>query len=575
MIEIRNLNLPLSGGRAFGCAYDEARLRAAVARRLGVPERSLDTCLVARRGIDARKRGDVHFVATVRASLAVPPERLEAEERSLCARIGSGDVALVGKTPYVPPRYLRGEYAGSRPVVVGAGAAGLFAALALAEAGVAPIVIERGAPAHERVRDVARFVATGELDPESNIQFGAGGAGTFSDGKLTTGTNVPENAWVLKTFVEAGASPDILWQSHPHIGSDVLPGVVSNLVARIERAGGEVRWRTRMTELVVEGGRLAGVRVESRLPAGAADSADAPVEGTATFSEVSYEIPCREAVLACGHSARDVLRMLAERGFTLEPKTFSMGVRIEHPQRLVDEALYGREAGNPALGAASYKLSCHMPDGRGVYTFCMCPGGTVVAAASEAGGVVTNGMSEFARDGANANAALLANVYPADIPGIDADPLAGVALQERCERRAFELGGGSHVAPAQLLGDFMADARSSAGGSVAPTYPCGVAWGSVVEALPAYAVEALRAGFPQLARRLRGFDLRDAVLTGVETRTSCPVRVKRGSTCESVDVEGLFPCGEGAGYAGGIVSAAADGLRCAEVMVERLNETRR
>ncbi len=583
MIEIRNLNLPLSGGRAFGCAYDDARLRAAVARRLGVPEASLDACLVARRAVDARKRGDVHFVATVRASLAVPPERAEAEERSLCARAGSGDVAVVERPPYAPPRFMRGAYEGPRPVVVGAGAAGLFAALALAEAGAAPIVVERGAPACERVRDVASFVATGALDPESNIQFGAGGAGTFSDGKLTTGTNVPENAWVLKTFVEAGASPDILWQSHPHIGSDVLPGVVGNLVARIERAGGEVRWHTRMTELVVEGGRLAGVRVSSRRPAGprvgegegaSAESGEAPLS-EASRAEVPYEIPCREAVLACGHSARDVLRMLAGRGFTLEPKPFSVGVRVEHPQRLVDEALYGREAGNPALGPASYKLSCHMPDGRGVYTFCMCPGGTVVAAASEPGGVVTNGMSEFARDGENANAALLANVYPADVPGIDADPLAGVALQERCERRAFELGGGAFAAPAQLLGDFMAGARSSAGGSVAPTYPRGVAWGSVADALPAYAVEALRAGAPRLARRLRGFDLRDAALTGVETRTSCPVRVKRSPTCESVDVAGLFPCGEGAGYAGGIVSAAADGLRCAKVMVERLDGSRR
>ncbi len=406
------------------------------------------------------------------------------------------------------------------------------------------------------MRDVERFVATGELDVESNIQFGAGGAGTFSDGKLTTGTNSPANAWIARAFADAGASPDILWQAHPHIGSDALPRVVANLVARIERAGGEVRWRTRLTELVVEGGSLRGVRAETTAEDGV----------TATL-----ELACDRAVLACGHSARDVFELLRALGVALEPKVFSMGVRIEHPQGLVDRARYGRAAGHPSLPPADYKLSHHLPDGRGVYTFCMCPGGTVVAAASEAGGVVTNGMSEFARDGRNANAALLANVYPKDIPSADDDPLAGVRLQRACEREAFELGGGGFAAPAQLLGDFMAGRPSAGCGSVEPTYPRGVRWGSVEGALPPFVAEALRAGVAPMARRLRGFDLADAVLTGVETRSSSPVRVCRDAACESTEVRGLYPCGEGAGYAGGIMSAAADGLRCAAALVDAVN----
>ncbi len=558
MIEIRNLNLPLSGGKASGLAYDPNRLREACARRLGCKPRELGFCTVVRRSVDARRRGDVHFVATVRVE---PAEGGAESEERLVARVASNDVVPVRERPFEPPRLETGRPV-ARPVVVGAGAAGLFCAVALAEAGLAPVLVERGAPAGERSADVARFEKEGVLDPESNIQFGAGGAGTFSDGKLTTGTNVPANAWVLRAFVDAGASPDILWQGHPHVGSDVLPAVVDGLVARIERAGGEVRWHTRMVEPVVEGGVLAGVRLASR-PAGAGGP------------ERLEELRCTHAVLASGHSARDVFATLRRLGFTLEAKPFSMGVRIEHPQVAVDAARYGRAAGHPALPPADYTLSCHLPDGRGVYTFCMCPGGTVVAAASEPGGVVTNGMSVFARDGANANAALLASVHPADIPGDPDDPLRGVDLQLRCERAAFEAGGGGFTAPSQLLGDFMAARPSREGGSVAPTYPRGVSWGSVEDALPPMVVEALRAGVPLLARRLRGFDRADAVLTGVETRSSSPVRVVRGPSCESVDVRGLYPCGEGAGYAGGIVSAAADGLRCAQALVDDVNGMRR
>ncbi len=508
MIEIRNLQLPLSGGEASGVAYDPARLRETCARRLRCDPSELGACAVARRAVDARKRGDVHFVATVRVEAA---DGSSAAERSLVERAASNDVVAANPPAYEPP--VARHPAERRPVVVGAGAAGLFCALSLAEAGLAPVLIERGSDPVRRVRDVERFVATGELDVESNIQFGAGGAGTFSDGKLTTGTNSPANAWIARAFADAGASPDILWQAHPHIGSDALPRVVANLVARIERAGGEVRWRTRLTELVVEDGALRGVRAVA-VPA--ADGVSVPVE-----------FACDRAVLACGHSARDVFELLRDLGVTLEPKVFSMGVRIEHPQGLVDRARYGNAAGHPSLPAADYKLSHHLSDGRGVYTFCMCPGGTVVAAASEEGGVVTNGMSEFARDGRNANAALLANVYPEDVPGIEDDPLAGVRFQRSCERAAFELGGGGFAAPAQLLGDFMAGRPSTSCGSVEPSYPRGVKWGSVKGALPAFVVDALRAGLPPMARRLRGFDLADAVLTGVETRSSSPVRVRR------------------------------------------------
>lgn len=552
MIEIRNLQLPLSGGEASGAAYDSARLRDACAHRLRCDPRELRACTVVRRAVDARKRGDVHFVATVRVQLT---DGGAAAEGRLIERAASNDVVAANPPVYNPPVALHpGD---TRPVVIGAGAAGLFCAVALAEAGLAPILLERGAEPARRVRDVALFNETGLLDVESNIQFGAGGAGTFSDGKLTTGTNSPANSWITQAFVDAGASPDILWQGHPHIGSDALPRVVGNLVARIERAGGEVRWRTRMTELVVEDGALKGVR------ALAAPVAEAP--------SVPVEFACERAVLACGHSARDVFGLLRDLGAALEPKVFSMGVRIEHPQELIDRARYGNAAGHPSLPAADYKLSHHLPDGRGVYTFCMCPGGTVVAAASEEGGVVTNGMSEFARDGRNANAALLANVYPEDIPGIEDDPLAGVRLQRSCERAAFELGGGGFAAPAQLLGDFMAGRPSTSCGSVEPSYPRGVKWGSVEGALPAFVVDALRAGVPPMARRLRGFDLADAVLTGVETRSSSPVRVRRDGACESVEIRGLYPCGEGAGYAGGIMSAAVDGLRCAASLVRAVN----
>ncbi len=552
MIEIRNLKLTLSGGKATGVAYDPDFLRLAVSRKLGVSAGDIDQCQVTRRAVDARKRGDVHYVASVRASL----KGGDAQESRLVAALSTNDVVIAKETAYEPAHLEAGREV-ARPVVVGAGPAGLFAALSLALAGMAPILIERGAPAEQRSRDVAKFNATGKLNTQSNIQFGAGGAGTFSDGKLTTGTNAPEHAWILNAFVEAGASSDILWQAMPHIGSDVLPGVVDKLVERIRRAGGEVRWYTRMVEPVVEDGALAGLRCVVEAP------------GRPAKQE---EIRCRQAILACGHSARDVFSQLKTQGFSMEPKVFSMGVRIEHPQNMINKVQYGGIANSDALPVASYKLSCHLKDGRGVYSFCMCPGGTVVAAASEEGGVVTNGMSEFARAGRNANSGFLANVLPSDIPGIADDVLAGVELQRRCERAAFEAGGADYKAPAQLLTDFRAKVASHGPGKVQPTYPLGVKWTSVGKCLPDFVDRALRAAVPILAKRLEGFDRMDAVLTGVETRSSSPVRIlRRSEDLMSVDAQGLYPCGEGAGYAGGIMSAAADGLRCAAAVVAAAN----
>ena len=551
MIEIRNLSLPLSGAVA-GRGYDPKRLRSAVARKLRCEAGDIATCELARRSIDARRKGDVHFVATVRVGLSP-----EIDERDVVQRSRTRDV--VPWEPHaleLPVLGCEGLDARMRPVVVGAGCAGLFCALVLAQAGCAPLVVERGDDARRREGLVRAFEQTGALDPECNIQFGMGGAGTFSDGKLTTGTNSPAIPWVIERFVEAGAPRDIAWEAHPHIGSDCLPAVVDRIAARIVELGGEIRTRTRMDEIVMEGGRVSGVRLSAQGEDGA---------------ERTELVPARYVVLACGHSARDVYATLARQGVELVRKTFAMGVRIEHPQVDVDEAQYGRAAGHPNLTPAEYKLSCHLGDGRGVFTFCMCPGGTVVAAASEPGGVVTNGMSNFARGGVNANAALLANVLPQDLPGDD--PLAGVELQRSCERAAFELGGGRCVAPAQLLADFMAGQPSAHGtDAVRPTYPRGVRWGSLDGSLPPYVIEALRAGVPQLARRMACFAMPEAVLTGVETRSSSPVRIPRGDDRQSTQVAGLYPCGEGAGYAGGIMSAATDGIATARAVVERINQ---
>ncbi len=553
MLEVSNIRVRLAqlDGRDAG---ELSVLRRACAKKLRVKPGEIARIERRRRSIDARKKNDVILTFTLHAEL----KGGEAAEEAVLAKLRrahaeKGVKVAEAETFDFPGLVLTGP--DLRPVVVGAGCAGLFCALALARAGLRPLLVERGDDATRRGQIVDAHNRTGVLDPQSNIQFGVGGAGTFSDGKLQTGTKSPAHRLILKTFVEAGAQPQILWDAKPHVGSDVLPGVVTNILRQIEDAGGEVRTRCRMTAVDVNDGQVAGVTLVSQ---------------DAQGNEREERVAASDVVLACGHSARDVFEMLRDREVAMERKTFAMGVRIEHLQADIDRALYGPAAGNPALGAAPYKLSEHLPGGRSAFSFCMCPGGFVVSAASEPGGVVTNGMSLSDRAGANANSGLLANVFPGDLPG--GDVLAGIDLQRECERAAFAAGGGDFVAPAQLVGDFLRGQASSAGGSVAPTYPRGVAWGSIDGCLPPYIAETLRAAIPNMASKLRGFDAPDAVLTGVETRSSSPVRVTRGEDGQSVNVRGLWPVGEGAGYAGGIMSAATDGLLAAQKLIASLGE---
>lgn len=552
MLELTGIRIPLD--RLDGTfPTEEDAIQKAVLRKLHLTLNDIDQIELRKRSLDARKKSDVRYNYTLLVTLCGGAEA----ERELLHRLRRKHelrgVREYNETTYRFPAHL-GTVPVKRPVVVGAGCAGLFCALALAEAGLEPLLVERGEDAERRCEKIDHFEETGELDPESNIQFGLGGAGTFSDGKLGTGTKSPAHRLILKTFVDAGADPKIMWDAKPHVGSDVLPTVVTNICGRIGVLGGEVRFGTRLTGISMSGGSVSGVTLEHRDPQ--------------TGIVVEERVPADNVVLACGHSARDVFSMLVETGIRLERKTFAMGVRIEHLQSMVDRSQYGPVAGHPALEPASYKLVAHLPSGRSAFSFCMCPGGYVVAAASEPGGVVTNGMSLSARDGQNANAGFLANVFPEDLPGDDV--LAGVELQRSCERAAFGAGGGGYVAPAQLVGDFLQGVPSTAGGDVLPTYPRGVAWGDVAACLPDYIAQTLREAIPVMNRYLHGFATADAVLTGVETRSSSPVRVTRGKELQSVSCTGLWPCGEGAGYAGGIMSAATDGLRVAEAVVASL-----
>ena len=531
MLRINELKLPLE--------HAEGDLRAAVLARLGIADAALRSLAIVKRSYDARRRGAILLIYSVDVEID--------DESGVLAR-ASGDRHVL-PTPDTEYRFVATAPAGlqDRPVVIGTGPCGLFAGLLLAQMGFRPIILERGKAVRERTVDTFGLWRKRKLDPESNVQFGEGGAGTFSDGKLYSQIKDPlhHSRKVLTEFVKAGAPEEILYVSKPHIGTYRLVTMVEHMRATIESLGGEIRFGARVDDLLLEDAAVCGLRLAS--------------------GEV---IPARHVVLAVGHSARDTFEMLHARGVFMEAKPFSIGFRIEHPQSLVDSARFGPQAGHPLLGAADYKLVHHCRNGRSVYSFCMCPGGTVVAAASEPGRVVTNGMSQYSRNERNANSAIVVGITPEDYAPYapEAGPLAGIALQRHWEARAFELGGGTYDAPAQRVGDFLAGRPSEALGSVLPSYTPGIRLSDLGDSLPGYAIEAIREALPAFARQIRGFAMDDALLTGVETRTSSPVRVKRGEDCQSINTRGLYPAGEGAGYAGGILSAAVDGIRVAEAL---------
>ena len=525
MLRITELRLPLD--------HPPDALRGAILNRLKIDTAALENFAVIKRGHDARKKPRIFYVYTVDAVVR--------NEADILARAKDPHIKPAPDTDYKFPA--RAPKSFIRPLVIGAGPCGLFAALVLAQMGFKPIVLERGKAVRQRTKDTWALWRKGILDPESNVQFGEGGAGTFSDGKLYSQIKDPRHLGrkVLTEFVKAGAPEEILTEAHPHIGTFRLVTMVESLRATIEGLGGEYRFESRVTDLLLDGRRFCGVKLEN-----------------------GEAIAANHAVLAVGHSARDVFDMLHRRGIAIQAKPFSIGLRIEHPQGLIDKAKFG--ASNKALGAAEYRLVHHAGNGRSVYSFCMCPGGTVVAATSEAGRVVTNGMSQYSRNERNANAGIVVGITPEDYAVYGEGPLAGIALQRHWESRAFVAGGETYAAPAQRVGDFLAERPSATLGKVVPSYRPGVTPTDLSSCLPDYAVAAIREALSAFGRQIRGFDGDDAVLTGVETRTSSPVRLPRGVDFQSTNTKGLFPGGEGAGYAGGILSAGIDGIKLAEAV---------
>ena len=527
MLRIKELQLPLD--------HTEDDLNAAILAQLRIRAEEMVSFTLFRRSYDARKKAAIVLTYTMDVAL-------HDEAAVLARNQGNAHVVPTPDTHYhfvgrAPARLEK------RPLVIGFGPCGIFAALLLAEMGFNPIILERGKTVRERTKDTWGLWRQRQLQPESNVQFGEGGAGTFSDGKLYSQVKDPKHYGrkVLSEFVAADAPPEIMYVSKPHIGTFRLVKMVQLMRDKIERLGGEFRFEQRVDDVRIEDGRIRGVTLSS-----------------------GEQIEADHVVLAVGHSARDTFEMLHERGVYLEAKPFSIGFRAEHPQSLIDKCRFGPNAGHPLLGAADYKLVHHCSNGRTVYSFCMCPGGTVVAATSEPGRVVTNGMSQYSRNERNANSGIVVGISPADYPG---HPLAGIAFQREWESRAYELGGGNYDAPGQLVGDFIANRPSTALGSVTPSYKPGVKLGDLSPSLPSYAIEAIREALPAFDKQIRGYAMHDAVLTGIETRTSSPVRIRRhDDTLQSLNTRGLFPAGEGAGYAGGIMSAAIDGIRVAEAV---------
>jgi uncharacterized FAD-dependent dehydrogenase len=533
VLRITELPLPLD--------YQPEALRAAVVNRLKIRDAELLGLNLFKRSYDARKKNTaILFICIVDVKVA--------DEAAVLKRFARDrQIGVAPDTTYHAVAKAPAALA-ERPLVVGFGPGGLFAALLLAQMGFKPIVLERGRDVRQRTQDTWGLWRKKILTPESNVQFGEGGAGLFSDGKLYSQIKDPKffGRKVMHEFVRAGAPDEILFVNKPHIGTFRLTGIVEKMRAEIIDLGGEVRFESKMTDVLIDNGRIEGVMLES-----------------------GETLASRHVVLALGHSSRDTLRMLERRGVFLEAKPFAIGLRIEHPQSLIDRARFGRFAGHPELGAADYKLVHHASNGRSVYSFCMCPGGTVVAATSEPGRVVTNGMSQYSRNERNANAGIVVGINPEpDFPG---GPLAGVALQETLESTAFELGGRDYCAPGQLLGDFVRGTASTQLGEVQPSYQPGVKLCDLGRSLPAYAIDAIREALPLFGNQIPGFNREDAVLTGVESRTSSPVRITRDAeSLQSLNVRGLYPCGEGAGYAGGILSAGVDGIKVAEAIARDL-----
>jgi len=530
MIRITELRLPID--------HAPEAVEAAILKRLNLPAQDLIQFEIFKRSYDARKNVALSFIYTVDLSVKNEEALLKKFDGDIHVR-PSPDTSYHFKAQ-APDSIASGQ--SLRPVVIGFGPCGIFAALVLAQMGFKPIVLERGKPVRERTQDTWGLWRKNVLNPESNVQFGEGGAGTFSDGKLYSQIKDPKfyGRKVIAEFIKAGAPEEIRYVAKPHIGTFRLVGVVERMRQEIIELGGEIRFSQKVIGFDIQNDHIAGVKIEGH-----------------------PDLPANHVVLALGHSARDTFEALHAAGVYMEAKPFSVGFRIEHPQSLIDKARLGPHAGNELIGAADYKLVHHAKNGRAVYSFCMCPGGTVVAATSEPNRVVTNGMSQYSRNERNANAGIVVGITPEDYPG---GPLAGIEFQRALESKAYELGGSTYEAPGQLVGDFLAGTASTDFGSVMPSYKPGVHLTDLADALPAYAIEAIREAIPAFEKQIKGFSMKDAVLTGVETRTSSPLRITRGANLQSLNVKGLYPAGEGAGYAGGILSAGVDGIKVAEAV---------